>query len=199
MAGTICSSARDYLEHVRSLLPKMDCESIDSFADMVFHAWQDDRQVFVFGNGGSAATASHYVTDFVKTCAVEGVRRLRAYSLVDNVPLATALGNDVSYEETFRYPLASYAKAGDLAIAISGSGTSPNVVAACEWAKENGVTLVSLTGFSGGTIGKMADLHVNVPSDNYGAIEDLHLSIGHMVIQSLHGKLEAALREAVAS
>jgi len=181
------------------LLAKMDCDSVDAFTDLVFQAWQDDRQVFVFGNGGSAATASHYVTDLVKTCAVGGIRRLRAFCLADNVPLTTALGNDVSYDETFRYPLESYARAGDLAIAISGSGTSPNVVLACEWAKQNGVTLVSLTGFSGGTIGEMADVHVNVPSDNYGAIEDLHLSVGHMVIQSLHERLKITSTEALAS
>ena len=199
MAGSICSSARDYVDHVGSTLAKMDCDAVDTFADLMFQAWQDDRQVFVFGNGGSAATASHYVTDLVKTCAVGGVRRLRAFSLVDNVPLTTALGNDMDYKEIFRYPLESYARAGDLAIAISGSGTSPNVVAACEWAKENGVTLVSLTGFGGGTIGPMADVHVNIPSDNFGAIEDLHLSIGHMVIQSLHQKLKITSTEALAS
>jgi D-sedoheptulose 7-phosphate isomerase len=187
------------VDHVAATLAKMDCDAVDAFADLVYQAWQDDRQVFVFGNGGSAATASHYVTDLVKTCAVGGVRRLRAFCLVDNVPLTTALGNDMDYKEIFRYPLASYARAGDVAIAISGSGTSPNVVAACEWAKANGVTLVSLTGFGGGTIGPMADVHVNIPSDNFGAIEDLHLSIGHMVIQSLHQKLKITSTEALAS
>lgn len=199
MAGRICTSARDYVDLMGALLPKIDCSAIDAFTDLVYGAWRDDRQVFVFGNGGSAATASHYVTDLVKTCAVGGVRRLRAFCLVDNVPLTTALGNDIDYNETFRYPLESYARPGDVAVAISGSGTSPNVVAACEWAKANGVTLVSLTGFGGGTIGEMADVHVNVPSDNYGAIEDLHLSVGHMVIQALHERLNISSTEALAS
>lgn len=191
MAGSICSSAREYVDHVAALLQRLDCAAIDAFADLIFDAWKDDRQVFIFGNGGSAATASHYVTDMVKTAAVDGQKRLKAFSLVDNVPMTTAIGNDIDYDQSFLFPLESYAKPGDVAVAVSGSGTSPNVVLACEWAKANGLTLVSLTGFGGGSIPGMSDLHINVPSDNYGPIEDLHMSIGHIVTQQLKLRVEA--------
>ncbi|MFQ5697931.1 MAG: SIS domain-containing protein [Myxococcota bacterium] len=190
--STLAASARDYFDHLGELLSVLDAGRVDALAERVFEAWRENRQVLVCGNGGSASTASHYVTDFVKTAAVDGQRRLRALCLNDNAPMQSALGNDLGYEETFVYPLATYADVGDLLIAISGSGTSANVVLACEWACRNGLELAALTGFDGGTIGPMADLHLNVPSDNYGAIEDLHMSIGHIVTQTLHARVRAA-------
>lgn len=189
---TLASSASEYFGHLRELLPLLDAVRVDALAERVFDAWRENRQVLVCGNGGSASTASHYVTDFVKTAAVEGQRRLRALCLNDNAPMQSALGNDFGYDQTFVYPLVTYANAGDLLIGISGSGTSRNVVLACEWARENGLELAALTGFEGGAIGPMADLHLNVPSDNYGAIEDLHLSIGHIVTQTLYTRVRAA-------
>ena len=167
----------------------MDCEVIDEYAELVFQAWKDRRRVFVFGNGGSAFTSSHHVCDYVKTAAVEGRRRLEAFSLVDNMGLTTALGNDLSYDDTLVYPLETFAQPGDVAVAISCSGNSPNVVKACEWAKANGLTLVALTGFQGGRIGPMADIHINVPNDNYGVIEDIHMAIGHVVAQTLQQRV----------
>lgn len=184
MAGTICHNAQQYLTDLGELLGRVDPGPIDALADALFDAWEADRLVLVFGNGGSAYTASHYVTDLVKTAEVEGQRRLRAISLCDNYGLTTALGNDICYDDTFVYPLQSYARAGDLAIAISGSGNSPNVVKACEWAIANDVKLACLTGFSGGKIADMADIHVHIPSDNYGLVEDLHLSVNHMIAQA---------------
>jgi D-sedoheptulose 7-phosphate isomerase len=187
--STTATSARAYLGHLRDLVDALDADAIDRFAEVVFEAWRDDRQVFVFGNGGSAATASHYVTDFVKTASVPGVRRLRCHCLLDNVPMTTALGNDLSFDDTLIHPLESYARPGDVAVAITGSGTSANVVRACEWARAHEVYLVALTGFDGGVLGAMADLHVNVASENYGPIEDLHMSIGHVVTQSLQARV----------
>ena len=183
MAGTILASAKAYLEGLGDILDRIDAEVIEQFASLLFEAWRDGRRVFVFGNGGSASTASHHACDFVKTAAVDGQRRLKAMSLVDNIGLGTALGNDISYDETFSYPLATYARRGDLAVAISGSGNSANVVRACEWAKAHGVTVVGLTGFSGGRLKELADVHIHVPSDNYGIVEDLHLTIGHIAAQ----------------
>jgi D-sedoheptulose 7-phosphate isomerase len=162
---------------------------MDAFAEAVYQAWRDRRQVFVFGNGGSASTASHYVADFVKTAAVDGQKRLAAFCMNDNIGLLTALGNDVDYEETFRYALASYARPGDVAVALSCSGNSPNVLRSCAWARENGLTVVALTGFSGGKLKDLADIHINIPSKNYGLIEDLHLSVNHIVAQSLRSRI----------
>jgi len=188
---TTCSGAEPYLNELRRLLDRIDHRPIDRLGELLFEAWQGDRQVLVIGNGGSASTASHYVTDLVKTASVPGVRRLRTLSLTDNPGLTTAIGNDIAYEDTFLFPLESYARTGDLVIAISGSGRSPNVVRALQWARERGLTLVAVTGFDGGTIASMVDLHVNIPTTNFGLLEDLHLSIGHMVSQALHHRLRS--------
>lgn len=192
MAGSICKSAGEYLSALGELLTRVDAGAIERYADALFEAWSDRRAVWVFGNGGSASTASHHVCDYVKTAAVEGRPRLRAHSLVDNTETLTAIGNDLGYEHTFRFVLESHAQPGDLAVAISCSGNSPNVAQACQWAKTEGLTLTALTGFAGGKAGALADIHINVPSDNYGLIEDVHLSIGHIVSQGLHRRIREA-------
>jgi len=195
MPENICDGAKPYFDQITQILGQTDSQAIDAFAGLLHDAWRDDRQVFVMGNGGSAFTASHHVCDYVKTAAVDGQRRLRAISLVDNTGLITALGNDISYDDIFRYTLESYGKAGDLAIAISCSGNSPNVLEACRWAKDNGLTVVVLTGFAGGKLKDLSHLHINVPSDNYGVIEDVHMSIGHIAAQMLKTRVmsEAAI------
>lgn len=192
MAGMVVRSAGEYLKGLSELCARVDAGALERFADLLFDAWKGDRAVLIFGNGGSAYTASHYVTDFVKTAQVEGQRRLRAISLVDNYGMTTAIGNDMDYAQTMSHPVESYGRAGDLAVAISCSGNSPNVVRACEAAKRVGMKVVALTGFSGGKIGAMADLHVHVASENYGLIEDLHLSCGHVAAQLLLHKVSTA-------
>ena len=191
MTDHMHENARSYVGSLKAVLDKVDWTAVDRLADILFDLWQEDRQVIVFGNGGSACTASHYVADVVKTAAVAGERPLRALSLVDNTGLMTAVGNDNGYGQTFAYSINAFARPGDTAIAISGSGNSPNVVGACRAAKDRGMTLVCLTGFDGGQISHLADLHIHVPSDNYGVIEDIHLSIGHMVTQALKAKVTA--------
>jgi D-sedoheptulose 7-phosphate isomerase len=193
MAGTTCATAEAYLASMRSVLGSIDATQIDAFADVLFDAWRRDKRVFVFGNGGSAHTASHFATDFMKTGAVAGQKRLQCFSLADNCGLITALGNDISFDDVFAYLLSTYADAGDVAVAISCSGDSPNVLRACQWAGANGLTLVCLSGFSGGKMAAYADLHINIPHDNYGLIEDLHMSIGHIVTQELQAKVQAGL------
>lgn len=191
MAGSIVSTASAYLDALGELLGRIDPTPMDELADRLYKVWRDDQQVIVFGNGGSAYTASHYITDMVKTASVDGQRKLRAISLCDNYGVTTALGNDIDYDQTFSYPLSAYGRAGDLAIAISGSGNSPNVVNACQWAKDNNLTVACLTGFSGGKIAELADIHVHIPSDNYGLIEDLHLSVNHVICQALKTRVAA--------
>lgn len=191
MAGTRCTSAGDYLGELGKLLGKVDAAAIDRFSAELFAAWRDGRRVLVFGNGGSAMTASHMISDLVKGASVPGQKRLQAIGLSDNVAMLTALANDGSYEDIFIFPLESYAQKGDVAVAISASGNSPNVVKACAWAKEHGLRVVALTGFRGGKVKELADLHINIPSDNYGLVEDLHLSIDHIVSQKLHSMIKA--------
>lgn len=188
----VVSSAQEYFAAMLEGFKLTDMAKIDQYAQVIFKAWQDQKRVFVFGNGGSAYIASHHVTDYVKTAAVKGRRRLEAISLVDNMGLTTALGNDIGYEETFRYVLQTMGKPGDVAVAISSSGNSMNVVNATQWARDNGLYTVALTGFAGGKVGPLAHLHINCGCDNYGVIEDVHMSIGHVAAQGLFTRVSAA-------
>lgn len=185
MAGSTTASAAEYLQQLADMLARVDRHAIDAYADRLFKAWEENRAVYVFGNGGSSGCASHHVSDYVKTAEVEGQRRLRAFCLSDNTPMLTAIGNDLSYDDIFVHQLETYARSGDVAVAISCSGNSPNVVKACSWARENGLTVVALTGFQGGRLGALADIHVNFPTDNYGIVEDMQQSVGHNVTQRL--------------
>lgn len=183
--------AGQYLGDLTQLVGQIDVGRITEFAGALFDAWRDDRWVFLFGNGGSAATASHITCDLSKAAAVDGRRRLRAMCLIDNISIATALSNDISYETIFRYPLQTYARKGDLAVAISASGNSPNVVQACQWAREAGVKVIGITGFDGGKLKELADLNIHVPSSDYGMVEDIHLMVGHCVSRDLKSRIEA--------
>lgn len=183
----------EYLRELRRLLDTLDETRLDRFADEVESVWGRDGQVLVFGNGGSALTASHMVNDLLSCWNPEAQPRgLRAMSLCDNPGVTTALANDLAFDDVFLLPLQAYARAGDLAVAISGSGRSPNVVKAAAWAVANGLHLVALTGFDGGELGGLAPLHINVPSCHYGPIEDVHLAIGHIVSNILRSRRRTA-------
>ena len=191
MSGSTVTNPADYFMQLSETSLKIETASINAYADLLFDAWCRRSRVFVFGNGGSAYNASHHVADYVKTASCPGRHRLQAFSLTDNAGLTTAIGNDLSYEETFRFPLESYSQPGDLAVGISCSGNSPNLIHAFDWARKNGLTVVALTGFDGGKAKELADLHINIPSNNYGIIEDLHLSIGHIAAQMLMNRVSA--------
>jgi D-sedoheptulose 7-phosphate isomerase len=186
---SLSDSVSGYFTTMQQVIAQSKFQAIDAYVEELFAAWLEGRRVFVFGNRGSALTASHHVADYVKTASVEGQPRLQAFSLNDNAGLITELGNDLSYEETFRWTLEAFARPGDVAVAISASGNSPNVVSACRWARDFGLVLVCLTGFSGGKIGELADIHIHFPSDNYGVVEDLHMAVGHIAAQSLRCRI----------
>jgi len=183
------SRTRAYFNHMQEVLDQIDTDAIDQFSDMMYEVWKQRRCVITFGNGGSAATASHHVCDYVKTAAVDGTRRLRALCLADNVAAFTAIANDIDYDDVFIYMLETYASPGDLLVAISCSGESSNVVKACRWGREQNLKIVALTGRSGGTVAQLADVHINIPSTECGVIEDLHMSIGHIVSQGLKARV----------
>ena len=198
MPESTCRSAASYVEDITQVLSQIDLARIESFSDLLFDAWSERRQAFFFGNGGSASTASHHVLDLVKTASVHGQHHLRAFGMNDNIGIVTAVSNDIDYVESFSMPLAAYSHPNDIAVAISCSGNSPNIVHACNVARSRGLTIVGLTGFDGGKVSGLADLHINVPSDNYGIIEDLHLSIGHMVAQILRNRILQQAKESIA-
>jgi D-sedoheptulose 7-phosphate isomerase len=147
---------------------------------------KEDRQLFCFGNGGSASNASHFITDLGKGASDKLVaqgapRRFRCMSLNDNVSWMTALGNDYAYEDIFVRQLENYARKGDMVLAMSVSGSSPNVVKACKWAKENGVYVAALVGGKRGSVAPHADELVVINDTHYGRVEDAQMAICHML------------------
>lgn len=192
MSGTMINSPSAYFTEMSRAAAAIDQQAVLRYVDALFDCWKRDATVHIFGNGGSHANASHTVADFVKTAMVDGKRRLRALCMSDNLPMLTAVGNDLSYQDSFAFQLESYARKGDLAVAISCSGNSPNIIKAVEVAKKIGVPIVGLTGLKGGKLGPMSDIHINVPSDNFGVIEDLHMSVGHIAAQMFHDRLVKA-------
>ena len=168
-------------ELTQAILALDDCE-MDKAASLLLDAYREDRQIFIFGNGGSASTANHFVCDFGKNAVLGDKKRFRILSLSDNIAKITALGNDIAYAEIFREQMKNLMRSGDAAIAISASGNSPNVVNACEYAKKIGGKLIVLAGCSGGKIAPMADVALVSDMKSYERIEDLHLIILHMIV-----------------
>lgn len=144
-------------------------------------ALAEDRQVFVFGNGGSASNASHFATDLGKGSSDKIGKRFRVVSLNDNVSWITALGNDYAYDQVYVRQLMNYAKPGDVVLVMSVSGNSPNVVKAVEWAKEHGLWTSALVGGKRGRLAELADLAIVVPTEHYGRAEDVQMTICHML------------------
>jgi len=162
---------------------------IDRVTEALWRAYVENRTVYVFGNGGSAALASHCACDLGKGTVVNGNRRFRVLALTDNVPLMTAWANDASYEDVFAEQLASLVDKDDIALAISGSGNSPNVLKALQVAREAGAFTIGLTGFQGGRMKALCDLCVIVPSDSMQVIEDLHVCVNHAIFSTLRTKI----------
>ena len=184
-----------YLGRLHAELDRVDREEIRQMSDLLFEAWRNGRFVFVFGNGGSACTASHLAEDLGKNCLSEedlrnaAGRRLKILSLTDNVGWITALANDLAYDQIFVQQLAHYASPGDLAIAISGSGNSPNVLAAVDWANEHGLVTFGLTGYDGGKLRQRQKAGLHVPLDDMGMVESIHSCVTHWVVEDLRARI----------
>ncbi len=176
---------RAYFAQLSALLACLPQDGIDRAQDALRSALRAGRTIFLLGNGGSAATASHLVCDLAKGLVREGRPRPRALALTDNVPLITAYSNDVSYECVFAEQLAGLVRPGDVVVAISGSGNSPNVLAAIRTANDMGAVTIGLAGFAGGKLAPMVSLPIVVPSDNMQMVEDAHLIIGHALFTAL--------------
>ena len=170
-----------YRESQRAATEAIPTDLVAKLLDRLRRALAEDRQVFVFGNGGSAANASHFATDLGKGSSDKLGRRFRVMSLNDNVSWMTALGNDYAYEDVYVRQLMNYARPDDLVLALSVSGNSPNVVKAVQWAKEHGLWTAALVGKKGGKLADAADLAIVIPSEHYGRVEDAHMTICHML------------------
>ncbi|HEX4108397.1 MAG TPA: SIS domain-containing protein [Solirubrobacteraceae bacterium] len=181
---------RAYVARLHHAIAALDEERVEAVGEILFRAYQHGRQVFIVGNGGSAATASHMACDLAKNTVAAHRRRFRVISLTDNVPLLTALGNDVGYDAVFTDQLVSLIQPGDVLIAISGSGQSENVLSAMRYSRLRSATVVALLGMSGGEAMRLADETILVASDHYGVIEDMHLILNHMLVDYFQSKLE---------
>ncbi len=170
-----------YREQELQQWQSLDLDAVERIASAVEQAERAGKQVFVMGNGGSAATASHIATDWSKTAECAGGRLLRCMSLNDNVPFMTAIANDLCYDAVFVRQLENLLNEGDVVVLISGSGNSPNVVKAVEFAQERGAVTIGMTGFTGGKVREMTDICLHINSDQYGVIEDLHMAVGSIL------------------
>ena len=179
------TNVRDYFQTVSKVLLKLPQEPVEQIVALLRQARAQNRRIFVFGNGGSSANASHFVNDMVKSTVRPDQPRFKLICLSDNVPTLTAYANDVSYDVIFAEPLSALAEPGDVALALSGSGNSPNVLRAMDVAKEMGLTRIGLAGFAGGKLTDKCDVCVVVPSDSMQVIEDAHLVILHSIFLQL--------------
>jgi D-sedoheptulose 7-phosphate isomerase len=191
-------SAGDYLSRVCQEIQRLDRAEVENVSDLIERAYDDGRFVFIIGNGGSGANASHLSEDLAK-CTLrdfENQKRLKVLSLTDNTPGITAWANDEGYDRVFVEQLKNLASPGDLLLAISGSGNSPNIVKAVDWANKHGLTTVGITGFSGGKLKAMAHHDLHVPVDDMGIAESLHLVVFHWIIDDLYRRFSAKVAAA---
>lgn len=180
-----------YFDRLKQLIEKLPCAEIDQIIAVLLRAFEEERTVFVFGNGGSASSASHMVSDMNKGVADPASgRRMKVMSLADNVPLLTACANDHGYETVFSEQLKNFVQPGDVALAISCSGDSPNVLLALNTARQAGAFTVGLAGFAGGAMKDLCDICAVIPSDNMQHIEDVH----HAVLHSMSTVLRERVR-----
>lgn len=191
-----------YLARCNAELARLDVRAIQAWADLIYEAWEREQQVFIFGNGGSATTATHMCEDLGKSTLRpedlrnESKRRLRVMSLTDNVGWMLAVGNDCGYDQIFVQQLMNFGRAGDLVIAISGSGNSPNVLAAVDWANRHGLATFALTGYDGGRLKTLARQGLHVPLDDMGMVESIHLVVFHWVLNDVFARINHAGRYA---
>jgi D-sedoheptulose 7-phosphate isomerase len=171
----------DYIAAQKAAHDSIPVDAVAALIEKVRAVLKEDRQIFVFGNGGSAANASHFATDLGKGASDKLGKRFRVLSLTDNVSWMTALANDYAYEDVFVGQLKNYGRPGDLALGISVSGNSPNCVKALEWAAKNGLHTVALVGARRGRMAGIAEQVIVINDTHYGRVEDAHMGICHLV------------------
>jgi D-sedoheptulose 7-phosphate isomerase len=194
MKGYPCyESSADYLKKVAELLEALP-EPSDRFVEALYAGFEQGRTIFLVGNGGSAANASHFGQDLAKgtLSSMTATRRFRVISLTDNIGFITALANDEGYESIFEQQLRNLAAPRDLLVAISGSGNSTNVIRAAEYARSIDMTVIGVTGFDGGKLKAMSDVSVHIPVDDMGMTEALHGVVFHLAMCRLRERLAEA-------
>ena len=172
-----------YFSEISKAAASVDRAKVEDAASILMKAYSDGGMVYSCGNGGSAAIANHLVCDHCKLVRTDTDLTPKIVSLSTTVEIITAIGNDISYDEIFAYQLDALAESDDVLVTISSSGDSENIIRAIQVAKEKGMPVISMTGFSGGRSAKVADVNLHVAADNYGVIEDVHQSLMHLLAQ----------------
>jgi D-sedoheptulose 7-phosphate isomerase len=198
----ITLDADQYLQRLNQELGRVDRAATQRWADLIYQAWDTERFVYFIGNGGSGTTASHMSEDLGKGLLTdddlrdESRKRLKALSLTDNMGWIMAVGNDVSYDQIFVQQLMNYGRAGDVLIAISGSGNSPNVLHAVDWANRHGLKTFGLTGYDGGTLKQRQQDGLHIELDDMGMVESIHLCVHHWVLNDVFARINGQGRHA---
>jgi D-sedoheptulose 7-phosphate isomerase len=183
--------AKDYLKDLVNSIDKIPLDKIEKIVTVLKKAYSKKKHVFIMGNGGSAATASHFVCDLSKGTMVSGKKRFHVHGLTDNVPTMTAWSNDLSYEDIFKAQLENLVEKGDVVIVFTGSGNSPNILKAVKYSNSMGAVTVGFTGFDGGKLRSLAKISLIVPSKNMERIEDIHLILEHLIKLHLYEEIQA--------
>lgn len=184
-----------YVQRLCTELTRTSQSDLKKWSDLLYSAWEQGKFAYIFGNGGSGTTASHMAEDLGKSTLRpsdlhdESLRRLKVLSLTDNLGWIMAVGNDVAYEDIFVQQLMNYGQKGDLVIAISGSGNSPNVLRAVDWANRHGLITFCLTGYDGGKLKKMQQHGLHVDLHDMGMVESIHLALHHWVLNDVFARI----------
>lgn len=171
----------NYLNLISESLYKLDASAIDKAIQKIEETITCDGSIYIMGNGGSAATASHMRSDLINTVGCVNNKRINVFCLTDNISTVTAIANDFSYDLIFKKQLETRIKYGDLLIAISGSGNSKNILEAVEYANTQSVQTIAMTGFDGGKLKQISQINLNAPVNNMQIAEDLHLLLNHLI------------------
>jgi D-sedoheptulose 7-phosphate isomerase len=195
-------AADAYLKRLQEEVDRVDRAALERWADLIYEAWDRQQTVFILGNGGSGTTASHMSEDLGKSTLPESElydedrKRLKVMSLTDNVGWIMAVANDLSYDQIFQQQLMNFAQPRDVVVAISGSGNSPNVLNAVDWANRQGLRTFGLTGYDGGQLRERAGDGLHVALDDMGMVESIHLCLFHWVLNDVHARINRSGRYA---
>ena len=172
---------KEYIEGLKKCITELSTRDIEETASTIFDAFKKGKRIFIMGNGGSATTATHFARDLQIGTAVAGKPRLRVTCLADNVASITSIANDISYDSIFEEQLIGQLEEGDVAIGISASGNSPNVLRAIEYARKNGAVTIGFIGFGGGKLKRLTHKSIILSSKDYGQVEDIHMALSHII------------------
>lgn len=179
-----------YFEELKKILEEISLEKVEKVVEIIYGAYREGKQVFIMGNGGSAATASHFACDLSKGTIVEGKERFKVISLNDNMSLITALSNDFGYERVFIEQLMNLISEKDVVIGISASGNSENILQAVDYARGKRAITLGFIGFGGGKLKEMVDEHITVTSISYEQVENIHLILSHAIAKYFRERFE---------